>query len=752
MKLCLYTKSILLFLLILPCFTFAQEKNWKEEMEKSEDAIEQFEWITKTLNEGKKYREHVPAMLDKAMQLARQTHLDSILAEAHLQRGNYYQQIGLLNESWKEYTTSKFIYLKDKKYKQAAYTMYCQSTSLIVQSLPDSLLNFLVRNQKFIDVAASRTTRLRWKSMYPLAYQTLNRRAEAKAGFLELLPASIENGDTQLVLSTYINLGRFYDDFDSSMQCYQKGLAMAVNNPEKKTELLFKIGYAYAMRDDKLRDSALYYYLEAEKNIESLRNPIFKGNIEGAIGDFFINRDENKLALPYLHKAYGYSKDFGVIHATTAAHNLAVCYIGLKERDSAAKYLELDRKGVAQVKDNYQFMLYYHAKAEFASLSGDTCTPEALLNFDKSIAYAIKSEEERVGVSTLITTAQCILKQNPKKMQSLAGTTLGYCAYYYEALKDKEEKSYRFAELLYVYAKLEAMYGSQAKALKLYEELTEELSTIQQTGYIKGLGEAMIKYKSDLKDAEISLLSERERVSTIRSILIIVGLLVVLGIAVVIFVLYRREHRTRQLLDERNHKVEQLLREVHHRVKNNLQIVSSFINIQLDKVVDYEARMALEDTSTRIMALAGLHQSLYRQGDLSKIQINQYIEELCKTLGSGINQNIEINCDLEDLQLNIDQAIPIGLAINELITNALKHAFPQKQHGEIHVELKHKDKWELIVKDNGNGLPENMDPHELQSIGIRLVQDIAERQLNGRFSYYNESGAVFKIEFVPLAA
>jgi two-component sensor histidine kinase len=150
--------------------------------------------------------------------------------------------------------------------------------------------------------------------------------------------------------------------------------------------------------------------------------------------------------------------------------------------------------------------------------------------------------------------------------------------------------------------------------------------------------------------------------------------------------------------------------------------------------------------------LAGLHQSLYRQGDLAKIHISEYIEELCRTLGSGINKDVRINCDLDELQLDIDQAIPIGLAVNELITNALKHAFSHKEHGQIDVTLKHKDKWQLLVKDNGNGLPQNMNPDELQSIGIRLVQDIAERQLNGTFSYYNESGAVFKIEFVPVAA
>lgn len=743
---------VFLLLLLVSGSVRAQDNRWIKEVKKLPTPEARFRWIITVLEGGTEYKESYPEMLDMAMQIGREMKSDTLLAAAHLQMGSYYQRQSKLPEAWKEYTTSKLLFLKHKRYKEVASVMYRQSTVLIVQSLADSLLEFLDRHQRFIDAIGSRSVRLRWKAMYPLAYQTSNKNKEAKAAFLELLPLAIENADTQLIISTYINLGRFYTGFDSSMMAYSKGLALAKNIPEKYTELVFKIGYAYLQRDDKLKDSALFYFLEAEKNIDKLQNPVFRCNIEGAIGDYFINREEYTLALPYLRKAYYYAEPISIVHSTTAAHNLVVCFIGLKQPDSAAYYLKVNRKGVMQVDDDYQFMLYYHAKAQFEGLKGDSCSMLVLSDLNRSIAYALKVEEDRVGVSTLIHAVECLLKNDRNKMQHLAVSMLGYCSTYYEPLKKDKTRRLRLTSFLHEYAKLEAAFGDKTKAIQLYEELASELSVIEDSDYIKGLGEAVVKYKSDLKDTEISLLNERERIAGIRSMLIVVGLLVVLCVAVGVFMLYRRETRIRQLLDERNHKVEQLLREVHHRVKNNLQIVSSFINIQLDKVKDNEARVALEDTSTRIMALAGLHQSLYRQGDLSRIQLDQYIRELCNVLGSGINHDVQINCDLDDLQLNIDQAIPIGLAVNELITNALKHAFSHRQHGQINVELKHKEKWELIVKDNGSGLPENMDPGELHSIGIRLVQDIAERQLHGTFSFYNESGAVFKIAFVPLAA
>jgi two-component sensor histidine kinase len=726
--------------------------NWQHEMQQFNTKQQQAEWILETYKAGKKYTNDYKAMLDAAIRLAGETGVDTLVARAHANKGSYLQNKGLFDESLVEINKAKFIYLKAKAYTKAADMLFRQSLLMILQGNADSALVFLEKNQHFVDVAGDELGRLRWKSMYPIAYQSIHKITQARVGFEELLPQVIAAGDTQLIISTYINLGRYYDDFDSCMAMYSKALALSDRFPERQAELMFKIGYAYSQRDDARKDSALYYLFEAKKNIQHLANPIYRCNIDAVIGDFFMNRIENKLALPYLRAAYFCTRDLGASHLAISAHNMAVCFIGLKQADSAAWYLEINRKAIVNLNNDYQYMLYYHAKGEFEALSGDSCSLKALENFDKSVGYAIKAEEDRVGLSTLITASTCVLKGDRNVMKPIGLSLLGYCREYIVMIKGNRTQLNQFAEFLNQYAKLEARYGDKAKAIALYEELVDNMSVIQQEEYIKGLGEAVVKYKSDLKDTEITLLNERERTATIRSILIIVGLLLVVCVAIVIYVLYRREHKTRQLLDERNHKVEQLLREVHHRVKNNLQIVSSFINIQMDKVSDKEARTALEDTSTRIMALAGLHQSLYRQGDLAKIHISEYIEELCRTLGSGINKDVRINCDLDELQLDIDQAIPIGLAVNELITNALKHAFSHKEHGQIDVTLKHKDKWQLLVKDNGNGLPQNMNPDELQSIGIRLVQDIAERQLNGTFSYYNESGAVFKIEFVPVAA
>jgi two-component system, sensor histidine kinase PdtaS len=738
---------ILLCLVFIYQSVFAQNDEWKKELKKINGNEAQFEWIIGIVKNNKQYVESQQEMLDQAMRLAKEIGTDSAKGKAHLYTGKFYMKYGELKESWTEYQTAKNYFLKGKRFDLASDVLYLQCLLLINQKLPDSVLKFLNSNQKFISQYANEQRKLYWQSLYPIAYDIGEQDDLALKEFQKILPLAYDRKDTQLILSTYMNIAKLQDGFDSSMEWYRKALPVArKGSPPKYVELLYKIGYEYSLRDDALRDSALYYLLEAEKDIDQLTNPVSRMNLENMIGDFFIGNEEYKVALPYLRKAYSYSRNMEGYNMIT--HNLAICFIQLKQLDSAKYYLELTRQGIEKSQDDYESMLYYHATAQYELTSGDSCSVNVLKNFDRALSYAVKIEETRLAVTIIGSSIPCLLKNSKQStaINQLASSMLNYCSFFYEPLK-KENKLFEYAGFLKEYAALETQYGNKTKALQLYNELTDILFRINREQYTKGLGEAVVKYKSELKDAEIKLLNEREKASATRTILIVVGLIAVLMVAILIFILYQREHKSKQLLDERNHKVEQLLREVHHRVKNNLQIVSSFINIQLNKVTQKEARQALSDTSTRIIALAGLHQSLYRQDNLSRIQLDQYIKDLCHTLESTVDKNIRIDCDLEDLQLNIDQAIPIGLAINELITNALKYAFVDKQEGQINISLQKKDKWQLIVKDNGTGLPEDLHPDHLKSIGIRLVQDITRRQLNGTFSFYNDNGAVFIIEF-----
>ncbi|MDO9627323.1 MAG: histidine kinase dimerization/phosphoacceptor domain -containing protein [Methanobacteriaceae archaeon] len=197
---------------------------------------------------------------------------------------------------------------------------------------------------------------------------------------------------------------------------------------------------------------------------------------------------------------------------------------------------------------------------------------------------------------------------------------------------------------------------------------------------------------------------------------------------------------------------EALLREVHHRVKNNLQVISSLLNLQSNYVED-DFKDILLVTQSRIRSMAMIHSKMYNSNDLTHIHIKNYIDGFVSDLFYlyDIDKTIiTLNTDIEDLEMGIDTAIPLGLIINELIINILKHAFPNNQRGNILISLKEVDK-EFILKisDNGVGLPENIILDYSENLGLQLVNNLVE-QIEGSMEISTMDGTEFKIKFKEL--
>jgi len=159
---------------------------------------------------------------------------------------------------------------------------------------------------------------------------------------------------------------------------------------------------------------------------------------------------------------------------------------------------------------------------------------------------------------------------------------------------------------------------------------------------------------------------------------------------------------------------EVLIQEIHHRVKNNLQMISSLINMQVRRLSDQTCRDALEECQTRVQAIALIHEKLYQSRDYARVPFSEYVRSLAANIfhTMGVSPtDISLDLEIEDLALAVDKAIPCGLALNELITNALKHAFPSGRRGTIRVELSKREEGmlRLVVKDDGVGLPAGTD-------------------------------------------
>jgi PAS domain S-box-containing protein len=196
---------------------------------------------------------------------------------------------------------------------------------------------------------------------------------------------------------------------------------------------------------------------------------------------------------------------------------------------------------------------------------------------------------------------------------------------------------------------------------------------------------------------------------------------------------------------------EVLLKEVHHRVKNNLQIVSSLLNLQAQNVRDEETRQLFRESQSRIHSIAMIHERLCQSGDLSRIQVGEYVQSLTTHLvhSFGVDPSrVQVRTSIAESVLGIDIAVPCALLINELVANALRHAFPGDRRGEVKVELQNGrvDELVLTVGDNGVGMPPDVDVKAGRSLGLELVSTLTE-QLEGRLELERNGGTQFRITF-----
>ncbi len=197
---------------------------------------------------------------------------------------------------------------------------------------------------------------------------------------------------------------------------------------------------------------------------------------------------------------------------------------------------------------------------------------------------------------------------------------------------------------------------------------------------------------------------------------------------------------------------ETLIRELYHRTKNNMQIISSFIQIQSRKIGDEKVAAFAKNIVSKIQTMSLVHEKLYQSKNLSKINLKEYIEELISLIAnynSAANNNISVVFEIADTELSIDSAIPLGLVINEIITNSFKHAFLPGEKGRITVSLKKEKDGALIliISDDGKGLSEGFDVRETASLGMTTIFSIIEKQMQGSVDIISENGLTYILSF-----
>lgn len=276
--------------------------------------------------------------------------------------------------------------------------------------------------------------------------------------------------------------------------------------------------------------------------------------------------------------------------------------------------------------------------------------------------------------------------------------------------------------------------------------------------YSQDLANSLASYKTSqaVKEKDLEIQHQNER----TNLYIIIASLIAVLLALSIFALLRKRRQSK-VLELKNKQInkalkekELLVKEVHHRVKNNFQIVSSLLELQSRGIEDKKARMLANEGQNRVKSMALIHQKLYQNED-GLIDFDEYIHLLVKELSSLFSSEIKVDTivSAEYMRFDVDTAIPLGLIINELITNAYKYAFIKEKEGRLEVSIVHvdADNYKLEVLDNGSGLPEGFDFKKAKTLGIRLVTRLV-KQLQGAIKLTNNKGAKFEIIFKDIHA
>lgn len=353
--------------------------------------------------------------------------------------------------------------------------------------------------------------------------------------------------------------------------------------------------------------------------------------------------------------------------------------------------------------------------------------------------------------------------------------------YYLQKVVDIQKGSFPLSKItntyLYLYQADSAQnnLGTAITNYKHYKTLSDSLQNATRN---KNIQEILIEYETTQKDQENELLRKESALqknelhrAALTTRITIGGLIALSFIIALLFYSFRNRKKASQLMlshqqeitlknDSLQHLIERqakllsekewLIKEIHHRIKNNLQVITSLLNAQSHYLHDDAALKAIRDSQNRIQSISLIHQKLFQSESVALVNISSYTTELMKFLCDTfhVDQRIQFEFDIPAIELDVVQAMPIGLIINEAITNIIKYAFPEGGYGKVSISLSDRDgeNYHFEIRDNGIGLPGGPDYQHSQSLGMTLMKGLGE-QLGGTVSIESDHGVRVRVQF-----
>ncbi len=469
---------------------------------------------------------------------------------------------------------------------------------------------------------------------------------------------------------------------------------------------------------------------------QSIDDPLGEANINRTLSIVSLRSDDHERAIEYGQRAISVFKEHEdhYKHAVTLL-NLIAPYRSLGDLDQSQ---EVAKQCIRIVGEHVPEEIYLLARAY--AFKGETSFQQDKL--DQSLEESQKAFDivsNALGKNRAASYLEGVANVNMAK-----GNLIKARDQYLFILENEGNDGQTITPL---YDKLQECYtklGDFQESAK-YQNLSFTNQRKMLEDKVKNLEEeSLAKYESGKKDQAIAAqqteLDQRRRIQTLSYLAGALLALLLLGVTLS----FRRTKRISKQLQIKNDENELLLKEIHHRVKNNLEIVSGLLELQSAQIEDEDIQKAMLASQNRVQAMGILHQKLYQGSNLGSIEMKEYFINLSEGVLDSFDadQRIKIELAMENLELDIDTAVPIGLIVNELLTNALKYAFPENQEGSINIALQEIDQNQLVLKVHDNGV--GFDPNTTSKgtgFGSQLVQ-LLTKQLGGSLQQETVDGTL----------
>ena len=504
--------------------------------------------------------------------------------------------------------------------------------------------------------------------------------------------------------------------------------------------LLTQMGYVYERRG--ALDDAADYAMEALRIAESNQDSYGMAVAYSDLSNLFWKQEKYEKGLEYGLKSTGLFEQTGLnsLDYDFTLYVVGNQYLALEQYAEARKYFD----HAIAIGERYGF---------YNNLSDTYISMVELQALQNQYEEASTAAESAIKYAELLDNNFMLMRSwlSLGKLQYLQGKFL--------SAVESLETSIRIATpefgdaffLSQAYENLGKAYAGSHNykeaylAFEKYDQLKNTVFTAQAEQHISQLEAQFDSTEKDSTILEQESKIQRQR-ATQTFIIVITALLVV--VLVLLYTTLRSNSRKKELLEKQNQEKEYLLKEIHHRVKNNLEIVSSLLALQSAQIQDSKIADAMQKSEQRIHSMSMIHQKLYQGKSLSQIEMKDYFENLANYIihTFGKEGEVDLQCDMPALELDVDYAVPIGLIVNELVTNALKYAYPSGRKGLVKVKLT-QDGNQLHLKVSDDGIGKDITNMRGTGFGTQLIALLTD-QLDGKMDLKVDHGTSVSFEFL----